>query len=98
MKEIETVKHVCIVIEHSEIDLKMISPMTKKPLKFQTFRNSLKIVWGEKEQTKGSTTFMHSQLTLWNRFDDDKSHDQKAIEIWNTKQFTENSVRWKLKN
>ena len=66
----------------TEMDLTMIGYMTKKLLKFQTFINVLKIVWGENKKTKGCETCMHSQWTLWNRFDDDRLHDQKAIEVW----------------
>ena len=35
MKKLKAVQHVCIVSEHSEIDLMMIGYMTKKLLKFQ---------------------------------------------------------------
>ena len=43
MKKLKAVQHVYIVNEHSETNLRMISHMTKKLLKFQTFINSLKI-------------------------------------------------------
>ena len=82
----------------TEMDLRMIGYMTKKLLKFQTFINSLKIVWSENEKTKGCATWIHSHWTLLNRFDDDRSHDQKAIEDSNFRKFTKNSVKWKWKN
>ena len=44
MKKLKAVQHVCIVNEHSEIDLMMIGHMTKKLLKFEIVNNSLKIV------------------------------------------------------
>ena len=72
----------------------MIGHMPKKLLKFEILKNSLKIVWGENEKNKGCATSMHSQWTLLNWYEDDRSHDQKAFEVWNSKQFTENSLRW----
>ena len=66
MKKIKAVKHVCIVSEHFEIDMRMIGHMTKKLLKFEILNNSLKIVWGKIEKNKGCETCMHSQWTLWN--------------------------------
>ena len=86
------------VIEHSETNLRMIGHMTKRLLKFEILNNSLKIVWGENEKTKGCATCIDSQWTLWNRFEDDTSHDQKAIKVLNFQKFTENSLSWKWKN
>ena len=44
MKNLKAVQNVCIVSEHSKMDLWYRGPITKKLLKFQTFINSLKIV------------------------------------------------------
>ena len=71
----------------------MIGHITKKLLKFEIFKNPSTIVWDENEHNKGCATCMHSQRTFWNRFEDYMSHDQKAIEVWNTKKFIEKSVR-----
>ena len=45
------------------------------------------------KKTKGCATCIRSQWTLGNGFQDDRSHDKKAIEVWNTEKLIENSVR-----
>ena len=44
MKKLKAVQHVYVVSEHSEMDFRMIGHMTKKLLKFEILKNSLKKV------------------------------------------------------
>ena len=53
----------------------------------------MKEVWGKTEKTKGCATCILSQWTLWNWFKNDRSHDEKAIEVLNTNKFIEKNVR-----
>ena len=39
MKKLKAVQHVYVVSEHSEMDFRMISHMTKKLLKFEILKN-----------------------------------------------------------
>ena len=76
------------------MDLSMIGHMTKKLLTFEILENSLKIVWSENETTKGCETCMHRQWTLWKGFQDDRSHDQKATEVWTFK--NPSTIMWNV--
>ena len=44
MKKLKGVQHVCVVSEHSHSKFRIIGHMTKKLLKFQTFKKSSTIL------------------------------------------------------
>ena len=79
MKKLKGVQHVCVVSEHSHRKFRIIGHMTKKLLKFQTFKKSSTILWYTNEDNEGCATFMHSQWTLSNGYEDYRSQNEKAM-------------------